>query len=229
MSDAEDDPAEVIAEFVGNEDPRPDLSGGAVHFGDNLSGGGVQIGGGTQHIVINGPAAAMGFPPAGRYDEDPRQQFLGKVRDLALTEASSAARFARIFMSLGAVIVLLGGALAVLRVGISHGTSTGWVTALGGALVGTVGGAFRLHANHERKNLDREAAKVVEELHADHSREEALIMIDRVDDPVLRDRLRSITAMRTLGLAPGPDEVANRVFPPSGPAKAEIESPTADE
>jgi hypothetical protein len=191
----------------------------------------VQVGG-YQNVVIH--QSAGGVAGAGeinflrddaRAAEDPRQLFLSRVRDLALTEASSAAKLARVFMSLGAVIVLVGGALAVLRVGISHGTSTGWVTALGGVLVGTVGGAFRLHANHERKNLEREAAKVVEELHSDHSREEALVLIDRVEDPVLRDRLRSITAMRTLGLAPAPDEAAKWVSPPGDHARAEIEPP----
>lgn len=186
----------------------------------------VVTGSGDQYNLYVDTAAATDLSSQ---TTDPRKDFLAKVRDLALSEASSAARLARIFTSLGAVIMLIGGALVVLRVGISHGTSTGWVTALGGVLIGTVGGAFRLHAKQERKNLDAEAARVVEELRSDYTREEALTLIDRIDDPVLRDRLRSITAMRTLGLAPSPEDVANRVFRAPDPTPAEIDPPTQDE
>ncbi|WP_433894800.1 hypothetical protein [Streptomyces sp. CA-111067] len=63
-----------------------------------------------------------------------------------------------------------------------------------------------------------------EELQLDHTREEALALIDKIDNPELRDRLRSITAMRTLGLAPGPNEVANRVFLTRDDLPPEIES-----
>jgi hypothetical protein len=58
---------------------------------------------------------------------------------------------------------------------------------------------------------------VSEDLRRDYTRQETLALIDKIENPQLRDRLRSITAMRTLGLAPQPKDAADRIF--SGPTE----------
>lgn len=109
--------------------------------------------------------------------------------------------------------MLCGGVLALMRHGASAGSSAALMTSLGGVLIGTCGGAFAVHANRSRKHLTAQADRVSQELRADLTREQVLALIDRIDDPVARDRLRSFSAMQTLGLAPAAEEVTNRVFP----------------
>lgn len=171
----------------------------------------IDIGGTNAGIVVTGDSSTvhigrgyLSFP--GR--EDPREEFLSNVRSLALSEAKSVSLLSRICMTAGAAIVLCGGLLALLH----HGGAVGPSTALGGVLVGTCGGAFALQSKRSHKRLTEEARRVSEELQLDHTREEALALIEGIDNAELRDRLRSITAMRTLGLAPAPEDVANRVF-----------------
>lgn len=180
---------------------------------DNM---GIVVTGASSNITVHN--SVVGRDISSR--EDPREVFLSKVRDLALSEAKSVSLLSRICMTAGATIVLFGGLLALLN----HGGAIGPSTALGGVLIGTCGGAFALQAKRSHKRLTDEARRVSEELRLDHTREETLALIDRIDNPELRDRLRSITAIRTLGLAPAAEDVANRVFSTSDEHPPKIES-----
>ena len=197
------------------------LSGGVQINHINVSGGVVATGSGN--LAVGGELfhSASGRPEPGRA-EDPRQKFLSDFLGQALRQAETTFRLSVIFMSAGAAILLCGGVLALMRHGASAGNAAALMTSLGGVLIGTCGGAFAVHANRSRKHLTAQAQRVSEELRADLTREQALSLIDRIDDPVARDRLRSFSAMQTLGLAPAAEEVTNRVFPATGSAAPEI-------
>ncbi|SEO01020.1 TRADD-N-associated membrane domain-containing protein [Actinacidiphila rubida] len=160
-------------------------------------------------VVTGGASVNIGSIGSGHQARrDPREDFLAAVRALALSEAKSVSLLSRVCMTAGAAIVLCGGLLALLN----HGGAVGPSTALGGVLVGTCGGAFALQSKRSHKRLTDEALRVSQELQLDHSREETLALIREIENPALRDRLRSMTAMRELGLAPAPEDAANRVF-----------------
>lgn len=164
---------------------------------------GVQIGSGN--FQVNYFTATE--PPA----EDPRQVFLAQVRSLALKDAGRSSLLSLVFLAAGATIMLGGGVIALMRNGTSA-DSTAALTSLAGVLIGTSGGALALHSKRAQRRLAVEADRVAGELSGDHTREEALALIDRIGDPALKDRLMSVTAIKVLGLAPAPDDVARRVF-----------------
>lgn len=192
-----------------------------VRVRGDISGHVVQAGG-VQNIYIGGRDQHVVEPPV----EDPRQKFLAAFREQALTQAGNTFRLSMFFVSAGSVILLCGAALVLFRHGTPAASTAGLMTGLSGVLISTCGGAFAVHANRARRHLTAQADRVGEELRSDHTLEQTLTLIDRIDDPVLRDRLRSITAMRTLGLAPTPEDVANRVLPVYGTDKPEIERGT---
>ncbi|MFJ3221618.1 hypothetical protein ACIPLC_37610 [Kitasatospora sp. NPDC086801] len=217
MSEDQDD---VVTEQSDNErrlgiDIRQH-AGGLVLTGDNNRI--VQLGSGAFHAAP---------PPPTR--EDPRQVFLAEVRALALKEASRFSLLSLIFMAAGATILLCGGVLALMRHGPSAGPSAALMTSLGGVLIGTCGGALALQSKRSQRRLTAEADRVAKELLQDHTREEVLALIDRIDDAALRDRLRSITAMEILGLSPAPEDVASRVFPAASSTPPEISPPSSDQ
>ncbi|MEV0146315.1 MULTISPECIES: hypothetical protein [unclassified Nonomuraea] len=130
----------------------------------------------------------------------------------ALKQAETTFRLSVIFMSAGAVILLTGGALALANAGNPDWSYLPLLTSLSGLLITTCGGAFALHANRARKHLTVQAERIHENIQADTTLTQALELIDRVDDPILRDRLKSFTAMRVLNLQPEPNQVAEQLF-----------------
>ncbi|WP_410670654.1 TRADD-N-associated membrane domain-containing protein [Amycolatopsis sp. cmx-4-68] len=141
-----------------------------------------------------------------------RQSFLFDFYGQALRQSATTFRMSVIFMSIGAVIVLTGGALALMRLGSGSQGSVAILTALGGVIIGTCGGAFAVHANRARKHLTRQAEKMERDLQDDRKLEQTLRLIDQVEDPNLRDRLKSVTAMRVLDIGPDSESVTNHLL-----------------
>lgn len=67
-----------------------------------------------------------------------------------------------------------------------------------------------------RKALTGQAERIHTEMRADVTLEETLDLIDRVDDPALREKLRSVAAVTPLALTPEAADVADRLFAPQG-------------
>ncbi|MFF0125718.1 hypothetical protein ACFYTG_08340 [Streptomyces mirabilis] len=197
----------------------------------------VAIGSGVQYGDVN---ISYGYPhpapPEQQSEvEDPRQRFLNEFRLQALGQAETTFRLSVVFMSAGAVILLAGGVLALVRHGSSAGSAAALMTSLAGVLIGTCGGAFAVHANRARRHLtvqaeriDRElterAERVDEREQSDRTFEKVLALIDRVGDPGTQDRLRSMLAMQALELAPEPNNAARMVLPGQDSRTPEIET-----
>lgn len=121
------------------------------------------------------------------------------------------------------MILLTGGVLALMNTGNPDWSYLPLLTSLSGLLITTCGGAFALHSNRARKHLTVQAERIHENIQADTTLAQALDLIDRVDDVVLRDRLKSFTAMRVLNLQPEPSQVADHLFPTREQNPPEIE------
>ncbi|MFH8368490.1 hypothetical protein [Streptomyces sp. NPDC018031] len=184
----------------------------------------VVISGGSVVKVVGGAEAPL--PPPGpqvpdprvseREPEDPadrRQTFFFDFLGQALGQARTSFRLSALFMSAGAVLVLVGGALALAGANDPNAGYLPVLTSLAGAVITSCGGAFALHANRARRHLTAQAERVHEGMRADLTLGQTLGLIDRVDDPDLRDRLKSVAALRALGLGPDPDTVASRLLP----------------
>jgi hypothetical protein len=143
-----------------------------------------------------------------------RQSFLFDFLKQALKQAETTFRLSVAFMSGGAIILLVGGALALANAGNPDWSYLPVLTSLSGLLITSCGGAFALHSNRARKHLTEQAERIHTEMRADVTLEQTLTLIDRVDNPELRDRLRSVAAMRSLGFTPEASDVADRLLPP---------------
>ncbi|WP_123965201.1 TRADD-N-associated membrane domain-containing protein [Streptomyces sp. TLI_185] len=143
-----------------------------------------------------------------------RQTFLFDFLRQALKQAETTFRLSVAFMSGGAIILLVGGALALANAGNQEWSYLPVLTSLSGLLISSCGGAFALHSNRARKHLTEQAERIHGEMRADLTLEQTLSLIDRVDDVELRDRLKSVAAMRSLGFMPEASDVADRILPP---------------
>ncbi|MEU8245754.1 hypothetical protein [Nonomuraea sp. NPDC048916] len=180
--------------------------------------------GGDQHVYYGSEPR----PSAESELAKQRQSFFFEFLRQALKQAEATFRLSVIFMSAGAAILLTGGVLALINAGNPDWSYLPLLTSLSGLLITTCGGAFALHANRARKHLTVQAERIHENIQADSALAQALELIDRVDDPVLRDRLKSFTAMRVLNLQPEPSQVADQLFSVQQQNSPEIERPASE-
>ncbi|MGM1057849.1 TRADD-N-associated membrane domain-containing protein [Saccharothrix sp. Mg75] len=141
-----------------------------------------------------------------------RQSFLFDFYSQAFKQAEITFRMSFIFMAIGAAVVLVGGGLALLRGGGPGLNYAALVSSVSGVIIGTCGGAFALHANRARKHLTEQAEKIEKDLQSDRRVQQTLQLIEQVDDQVLRDRLKSVTAMRALDVEPDAQTVTSHLL-----------------
>jgi hypothetical protein len=151
-----------------------------------------------------------------------RQSFLFDFYRQAFLQDGTTFRFSLIFMSLGAVIVLGGGVMAVMHLGGFERSGPGLITALSGAIIGSCGGAFALHANRARRHLTQQAEKMESDLRDDRKLEQTLRLIDEVTDAELRNRLKSLIALRLLDLHRDPGSIVNHLLDLQNQATADL-------
>jgi hypothetical protein len=86
--------------------------------------------------------------------EDQRVSFFFDFLKQALRQAETTFRLSVIFMSAGAVILIVGGGLALAN---QHSSYLPTLTSLSGLLITSCGGAFAVHSNRARKHLTQQA------------------------------------------------------------------------
>ncbi|MEU6098364.1 helix-turn-helix transcriptional regulator [Streptomyces sp. NPDC047079] len=113
-------------------------------------------------------------------------------------------------MTLGAVIILTSGVIVAFRDG---GQGLDWVRGLSGALITVAGGALYRQARQKESDVAKIAGEVAAKVEADDRFEKATALIERVEDPKLKDQLKTTAALTQLGFEPNADEVAGRLLP----------------
>jgi len=166
----------------------------------------VQVGG-VQHNVIIAGRDVTSDDHVGR-----RQSFLFDFYGQALKQAGITFRMSLIFMSIGAVVVLVGAGLALMRGAHPGFNYAALLSGVSGVVIGSCGGAFALHANRARKHLTEQVEKIEKDLQADRRLQQTLSLIEQVDDRALRDRLKTVAAMRVLNFEPDAETVTNHLL-----------------
>ena len=113
-------------------------------------------------------------------------------------------------MIIGAVIILTSGAIVAFRDG---GQGLKWVTGLSGTLITVAGGALYRQARQKEVDVAKIAGEVAAKVESDDRFEKATALIERVEDPKLKDQLKTTAALTQLGFEPNADEVAGHLLP----------------
>ncbi len=127
-----------------------------------------------------------------------REKFIGKFLAQALRQAEATFRLSVIFMSVGGLIVLTAGILAL-----AHSPNPGQfpvalVSGLGGALVGASGAAFAVRADKARKHLALQAERMHSEILDERRFTQVVALLSGIRDSELNDRARMSLALRIL-------------------------------
>ncbi|WP_251058389.1 MULTISPECIES: hypothetical protein [unclassified Streptomyces] len=204
--------------------------GPAVHFG--AVSGAIHVSGhsnvfiGDNHANVQSDAA-LGVS-WGREREslaEQRQRFFFDFLKHSLKQAEWTFRLSVWFMSGGAAVILAGGVLALVHAGNPDLSYLPIVTSLTGALITVGGGALAVHARRARAHVTEQADRMDVKIDLDHKLETATTLIDRVEDPVTRDRLNAAAAMKALDMQSSPDVMVDRLLPEQGSRQpGEIES-----
>ncbi|MET8632824.1 helix-turn-helix transcriptional regulator [Streptomyces sp. NPDC004680] len=123
------------------------------------------------------------------------------------------------FMIIGAVIILTAGAIVAFRDG-EPGLQ--WVTGLSGALITAAGGALHRKARQKEADVAKIAAEVAAKVESDDHFDKATSVIERIEDPKLKDQLKTTAALTQLGFEPNADEIARRLLPAQESARPEV-------
>ncbi|MFE9813534.1 hypothetical protein [Streptomyces sp. NPDC005773] len=190
-------------------------------YGFRLAGGGTQFNTfhvtGTDVVMNNtGFVAPEEQSPAEAQREslaEQRQRFFFDFLRYSLKQAEWTFRLSIYFMSGGAAVILAGGVLALVHAGNPDLSYLPIVTSLTGALFTVGGGALAIHARRARTHVTEQADRMDIKIDQDHRLEKATALIDRVSDPIARDRLNAAAAMKALDMQSSPENMVNRVFP----------------
>ncbi|MCX5124635.1 hypothetical protein [Streptomyces sp. NBC_00347] len=189
-------------------------SGVQINFSGDVHGG--------QHIVFNSGDITRSAPVADADDPrllrqwrlaEQRQEFFFDFLRHSLKQAEWTFRLSVWFMSGGAAVILAGGILALVHAGNPDLSYIPIVTCLTGGLFTVGGGALAVHARRSRAHVTEQADRMDIKIDLDHKLETATALIDRVEDPVARDRLNTAAAMKALDMQSTPDVMVNRLLP----------------
>ncbi|WP_251051029.1 MULTISPECIES: hypothetical protein [unclassified Streptomyces] len=138
-----------------------------------------------------------GEQPGGRRDDF--TPILVEYYAYGLTQARSSFVASQRFAGAGAVILLLGVALAVWKAETSGDLYAGVVTSSVGAVVTLVGQLFHRRADTALRHMADQTASLRADRRAAEGTRQALRLLEEVDDPALRARLQAGLIMRLSG------------------------------
>ncbi|GAA3866308.1 TRADD-N-associated membrane domain-containing protein [Streptomyces lannensis] len=193
-------------------------------YGIRLAGGGTQFN--TFHVsgadvVVNNTGFGGRVEQPSVEDQreslaEQRQRFFFEFLKYSLKQAEWTFRLSICFMSGGAAVILAGGVLALVHAGSPDLSYLPIVTSLTGALFTVGGGALAVHARRARAHVTEQADRMDVKIDQDYRLEKATTLIDRVADPVARDRLNAAAAMKALDMQSSPENMVSRVFSDEG-------------
>ncbi|MET9748504.1 helix-turn-helix transcriptional regulator [Streptomyces ardesiacus] len=176
-----------------------------------VTGGGNVIATGSDVTVaqVGTPESAVGENRPQTLSEQ-RRKFHFDYLQRTLTQSTVMFWVSLGVMTLGVVIILTSGVIVAFRDG---GIGLDWVKGLSGTLITAAGGALYRQARQKESDVAKIAGEVAAKVEADDRFEKATALIERVDDPKLKDRLKTTAALTQLGFEPNADEVTGRLLP----------------
>ena len=154
-----------------------------------------------------------------------QQDFHFNFLNRSLTQSNVMFWVSVVFMNSGGAIVLACIALLAFRDG---GEGVKWASGTVGTVFATAGGILNRQARRKDEHVTNEARVVAEKIDANDRFEKATTLIERVEDPALKDRLKATAAMEKLGFNPDPDTMAQLLIPPHGETSAGQLPPAAE-
>ncbi|MFI6150435.1 hypothetical protein [Streptomyces sp. NPDC051109] len=153
--------------------------------------------------VVGDPkyADVGGLPAAGRggHGDAEFTSVLVEYYAYGLTQARSSFVTSQRFAGAGAVILLLGVALAVWKAGTSGELYLGVVTSSVGLVITLVGQLFHRRADIALRHMADQTASLREDRRAAAALQQAAELLQEVADPVLRARLQAGLIMKLSG------------------------------
>lgn len=153
-------------------------------------------------------------------------QFLFRFLNHSLLQSTITFALSMVITTAGALILLVGAALALKHAGEPGVNYTGIITSLSGVIITACGGAFTVQANKARAHATEQAKQVQldlkedlaydrqqkkqehEQARQDQAHDRATAKITNIKDDELRDRLLAISALNDLGLSPNPVDLS---------------------
>ncbi|WP_017596141.1 hypothetical protein [Nocardiopsis potens] len=123
----------------------------------------------------------------------------------ALRHSEATFRAGMLLAVLGASVIAVSVLVGLTGVGGTGGAYGALASGATGGAITSMSAAFAVHANRYRRHLAEQAAAVHEEVKADRAVERVLELVDTLESPEERDRLRRAAAVRILGLHTDPD------------------------
>ncbi|MFF8634966.1 hypothetical protein ACF052_12355 [Streptomyces pilosus] len=172
---------------------------------------------GGEVVVSNASSKAPEAEPAPADQRESlaeqRQRFFFDFLKYSLKQAEWTFRLSIWFMSGGGAVILAGGVLALVHAGNPDLSYLPIVTSLTGALFTIGGGALAVHARRARAHVTEQADRMDIKIENDHKLERATTLIDRVEDPVARDRLNAAAAIKALDMQSSSESMVDRLLP----------------
>ncbi|MBE8471642.1 hypothetical protein IQ210_11800 [Streptomyces sp. 3R004] len=148
-----------------------------------------------------------------------RQKFHFNYLNRSLTQSTVMFWVSVGFMILGAIIILTSGGIAIFRDG---GQGLDWVTGLSGALITAAGGALHRKARQKEAEVAKVAEEVAAKVESDDRFQKATAVIERIEDPKIKDRAKTTVVLTQLGFEPNADDVARRLLQAGDDARPEV-------
>jgi hypothetical protein len=151
-----------------------------------------------------------------------RQRFYFDFLRQSLKQSEVSFWLSIAFMTGGAVVILIGAALALVYASNADLNYLPLVTGLTGVLITVGGGALAVHARRAKAHVTEQAERIGAQVDKDDGLQTALRLVDQVGDEDLRDRIRTAVALQALNVRPNPETIADRLFS-GADSKDEIE------
>lgn len=149
-----------------------------------------------------------------------RQKFYLDFLKQSLKQAEVTFWLSIAFMAAGAIVILVGAALALVYAQSADLSYVPLVTALTGVLITVGGGALALHARRAKAHVTEQAERIGDKADKDDGLRTTLKLIDQVSDKELRDRIRTAVALQALGVTADPETITRSLL---ADPKGEIE------
>jgi hypothetical protein len=145
---------------------------------------------------VRGDTATDGIAGRSRSPEDKQYALLKEYHSQGLAQSRTSFWFSLIFAALGFAVILIGLISLQADKGFSK-QSGSFISLMAGTIIDAVSALFFVQSIKARQLM----SDFFDKLRTDRKLEEALRLVDQIDDPVLKARMKSVLTMSFAGVA----------------------------